>query len=117
MSLLEVHDLSVEVTGLAILEGLTFGLRAGDKVGVVGRNGAGKTSLLKVIAGEQPPATGSVRVRGTLGYLRQDPRQHRGGAVPGGRRLLGRGGGSTDRLRPGFGAGPTRSAGSCAVRG
>jgi ATPase subunit of ABC transporter with duplicated ATPase domains len=77
MSLLEVHDLSVEVTGLAILEGLTFGLRAGDKVGVVGRNGAGKTSLLKVIAGEQPPATGSVRVRGTLGYLRQDPRQHR----------------------------------------
>jgi ATPase subunit of ABC transporter with duplicated ATPase domains len=46
-------------------------------VGVVGRNGAGKTTLLNVIAGEAPPIAGAVRVRGALGYLRQDPRQHR----------------------------------------
>jgi ATPase subunit of ABC transporter with duplicated ATPase domains len=77
VSVLEVRDLNVEVAGLSILEGLTFSLRAGDKVGVVGRNGAGKTSLLKVIAGEAPPLSGGVRVRGALGYLRQDPRQHR----------------------------------------
>jgi ATPase subunit of ABC transporter with duplicated ATPase domains len=77
MSVLEVRDLSVEVAGLPILEHLTLLLRRGDKVGVVGRNGAGKTSLLKVVAGEAPPLTGSARVRGALGYLRQDPRQHR----------------------------------------
>ena len=77
MSVLQVRDLAVEVAGLSILEGLTFSLRPVDKVGVVGRNGAGKTSLLKVIAGEAPPLAGTVVRRGALGYLRQDPRQHR----------------------------------------
>ena len=74
---LEVRDLSVEVGGRVVVEGLTMDLRLGDKVGVVGRNGAGKTSTLRVIAGELPPAAGSVVRRGAAGYLRQDPRQHR----------------------------------------
>lgn len=77
MSGLEVRNLAVEVAGRALLEDLTLSLRAGDKVGVVGRNGAGKTSLLKVLAGEREPVAGKVVVRGRLGYLRQDPRQHR----------------------------------------
>src|SRR3990172_10092207 len=77
MSALEIRDLAVEVAGRPLLEGLTLSLRAGDKVGVVGRNGAGKTSLLKVLAGERQPTAGRVVVRGRLGYLRQDPRQHR----------------------------------------
>ncbi|HEX9123501.1 MAG TPA: ABC-F family ATP-binding cassette domain-containing protein [Actinomycetota bacterium] len=77
MSVLQVRDLAVEVAGRTILEGLSLGLRAGDKVGVVGRNGAGKTSLLAVLAGEAPPVRGTVTHRGALGYLRQDPRQHR----------------------------------------
>ena len=55
MSVLEARDLAVEVGGKTILEGLSLSLRAGDKVGVVGRNGVGKTSLLKVLAGEEPP--------------------------------------------------------------
>jgi ATPase subunit of ABC transporter with duplicated ATPase domains len=74
MSMLEVTDLSVEVAGTPILEGLTLSLRAGDKTGVVGRNGAGKTSLLNVIAGDEPPLAGRAIVRGRLGYLRQEPR-------------------------------------------
>jgi ATPase subunit of ABC transporter with duplicated ATPase domains len=77
MSSLEVRDLGVEVAGVPILHNLTFSLRAGEKVGVVGRNGAGKTSLLKVLAGEEAPVAGSIACRGALGYLRQDPRQHR----------------------------------------
>ena len=77
MSVLDIRDLAVEVAGRPILEGLTLSLGEGDKVGVVGRNGAGKTSLLKVVAGEAPPLAGRVIVRGRLGYLRQDPRQHR----------------------------------------
>jgi ATPase subunit of ABC transporter with duplicated ATPase domains len=78
MSALEVRGLSVEVGGKVVVVDLSFTLRAGDKMGVVGRNGAGKTSLLRVLAGEELPLTGSVVHQGALGYLRQDPRQHRG---------------------------------------
>jgi ATPase subunit of ABC transporter with duplicated ATPase domains len=74
---LEARDLAVEVAGRPILAGLSLAIRPGDKVGVVGRNGAGKTSLLKVLAGEAAPAAGHVVRRGATGYLRQDPRQHR----------------------------------------
>ncbi|MBI3649005.1 MAG: ABC-F family ATP-binding cassette domain-containing protein [Actinobacteria bacterium] len=77
MTTLDVRDLAVEAGGLSVVEGLTFTLRAGDKVGVVGRNGAGKTSTLEVLAGEAPPLSGTVVRRGAVGYLRQDPRQHR----------------------------------------
>jgi ATPase subunit of ABC transporter with duplicated ATPase domains len=77
MTTLEVRDLGVEVGGLPVLRGLTLTVAAGEKVGVVGRNGAGKTSLLRVLAGESPPLEGAVTARGALGYLRQDPRQHR----------------------------------------
>ncbi len=77
MSALEVSDLSVEAGGTTVVEGLDFALAAGDKVGMVGRNGAGKTSTLKVLAGEEPAAAGTVKRRGAVGYLRQDPRQHR----------------------------------------
>ncbi|HUL85142.1 MAG TPA: ABC-F family ATP-binding cassette domain-containing protein [Actinomycetota bacterium] len=77
MIALEARDLSVEVAGRIVLEGLSLDLRAGDKVGVVGRNGAGKTSTLRVLAGEDQPAAGSVVRRGAIGYLRQDPRRQR----------------------------------------
>ncbi len=77
MSTLEVRDLSVEAGGSTVVQGLTFSLTAGDKVGMVGRNGAGKTSTLKVLAGEALKAGGVIERRGALGYLRQDPRQHR----------------------------------------
>jgi ATPase subunit of ABC transporter with duplicated ATPase domains len=77
MNALELRDLSVEVGGRLVVRDLSFQLATGDKVGVVGRNGAGKTSLLKVLAGEELPASGTVTRRGQVGYLRQDPRQHR----------------------------------------
>jgi ATPase subunit of ABC transporter with duplicated ATPase domains len=71
---LQVRDLSVEVGGRLTLVGGSFTLRAGDKVGLVGRNGAGKTSLLKVLAGESPPAAGVIARPQAFGYLTQDPR-------------------------------------------
>ena len=73
---LEVRDLDVEVGGTTVVSGLSFDLRPGDKMGVVGRNGAGKTSTLRVLAGESDAAAGHVIRRGGVGYLRQDPRQH-----------------------------------------
>jgi ATPase subunit of ABC transporter with duplicated ATPase domains len=51
----------------------SFSLHAGDKVGLVGRNGAGKTSLLKVLAGSNPPAHGVVLRPESVGFLPQDP--------------------------------------------
>ncbi|MDA8063711.1 MAG: ABC-F family ATP-binding cassette domain-containing protein [Actinomycetota bacterium] len=71
---LAVRNLSVEVGGRLTLEGASFSVRAGDKVGLVGRNGAGKTSLLKVLGRVSPPASGVVEVQGRLGFLTQDPR-------------------------------------------
>jgi ATPase subunit of ABC transporter with duplicated ATPase domains len=70
---LQVRDLSVEVGGRFTLTGASFSLRAGDKVGLVGRNGVGKTSLLKVLSGEAVAAAGVVARTGAVGYLSQDP--------------------------------------------
>jgi ATPase subunit of ABC transporter with duplicated ATPase domains len=71
---LAVRELSVEVGGTLVLEGASFTVRAGDKAGLVGRNGAGKTSLLKVLGGAATPFAGVVNRSGGLGYLSQDPR-------------------------------------------
>ncbi|MGE3621271.1 MAG: ABC-F family ATP-binding cassette domain-containing protein [Acidimicrobiia bacterium] len=72
--MLQVRELSVEVGGSVVLEGASFSLRSRDKVGIVGRNGAGKTSLLKVLGGAAEPFSGIVHRSGGLGYLPQDPR-------------------------------------------
>jgi ATPase subunit of ABC transporter with duplicated ATPase domains len=72
--MLQVRELAVEVGGNVILDGASFSIRARDKVGLVGRNGAGKTSLLKVLGGAADPYAGVVHRSGGLGYLPQDPR-------------------------------------------
>ncbi|HTP94185.1 MAG TPA: ATP-binding cassette domain-containing protein, partial [Xanthobacteraceae bacterium] len=51
------------------LRGVSFELRRGEHLGLVGHNGAGKTSLLKVIAGIYPPSNGEVIVEGSIGCL------------------------------------------------
>jgi len=71
---LSARNLSVEVGGRLTLVEASFTVRAGDKVGLVGRNGAGKTTMLKVLGGEREAAAGVVHVQGGLGYLPQDPR-------------------------------------------
>jgi ATPase subunit of ABC transporter with duplicated ATPase domains len=77
VNVLSLRGLEIEVAGRTIVDDLTLTVAHGDKMGVVGRNGAGKTSLLSVIAGETQPQAGRAVVRGRLGYLRQDPRLHR----------------------------------------
>ena len=78
--MLQVRNLAIDVAGKRVLSDASFTVAAGDKVGLVGRNGAGKTSLLKVLAGENDPATGLVLRRGALGYVPQNP-QPRGEAT------------------------------------
>ncbi len=70
--MLSVSDLHVEVGGKFIVSKLSFVLSAGNKVGLVGRNGAGKTSLLKVLAGVSNQTKGAISYKGNLGYLGQD---------------------------------------------
>src|SRR5712692_5492953 len=71
---LQVRNLAIDVAARRVLSDASFTVAAGDKVGLVGRNGVGKTSLLKVLAEENDPAAGLVLRRGTLGYVPQNPR-------------------------------------------
>ncbi len=72
--MLQATSLSVDVGGRLVVSDATFTVMPGDKVGIVGRNGAGKTSLFKVLGGAAEPAAGSVRRNGDFGYLPQDPK-------------------------------------------
>ena len=74
MSLVVLENAGLEFGGRTIFSGL--GLRVGeeDRIGVVGRNGSGKSSLLKIIGGAMEPNNGVVRgARGLrIGYLPQE---------------------------------------------
>jgi ATPase subunit of ABC transporter with duplicated ATPase domains len=73
---LQAQTLSVEVGGRLVVDSASFTVMPRDKVGIVGRNGAGKTSLFKVLGGAAEPAAGTVHRKGGFGYLPQDPRIH-----------------------------------------
>ena len=62
--MLQVTNLRVDVGGVTLIDGVSFTVRAGEKVGLVGRNGAGKTSMLKVINGFYTPQKGRITFRG-----------------------------------------------------
>ena len=55
-----------DVTVVRAVENVSFDLKEGDRLGLVGHNGSGKTTLLKVIAGVYHPARGRVDVQGSL---------------------------------------------------
>ena len=56
------------------MDGVSFTVMPKDKVGIVGRNGAGKTSMFKVLGGAAEPSAGRIVRKGGFGYLPQDPR-------------------------------------------
>jgi ABC-type polysaccharide/polyol phosphate transport system ATPase subunit len=51
---------------LEVLKGVSFQLREGETLGIMGANGCGKSTLLKIVAGIYPPNSGSVTVRGAV---------------------------------------------------
>jgi ATP-binding cassette subfamily F protein 3 len=67
-------DLELRAGARILLEPTTLRVQPGDRIGLVGRNGAGKTTSLRVFAGETLPHTGRLERTGPVGYLPQDPR-------------------------------------------
>ncbi|OYO23122.1 ABC transporter [Enemella dayhoffiae] len=72
--MLSVRDLEVRAGARLLLSAVSFQVTPGDKIGLVGRNGAGKTTMTKILAGEAQPASGQVTRTGKIGYLPQDPK-------------------------------------------
>ncbi|MFZ2510609.1 MAG: ABC-F family ATP-binding cassette domain-containing protein [Gordonia sp. (in: high G+C Gram-positive bacteria)] len=70
-------DLEVRAGARTLLSAPGDALRIapGDRIGLVGRNGAGKTTSLRILAGETEPYAGTVRSNGPIGYLPQDPKE------------------------------------------
>ena len=72
--MLELTDVTLRVAGRPLLEGASLRVPVGTRVGLVGRNGTGKSTLLKLIAGELQPDAGTLRVRANarIGMVRQE---------------------------------------------
>ena len=74
-SFLQIDDLTKSYGDRMLFDGVTFGINEGDKVGIVAKNGTGKSTLLRIIAGEESADSGRVVWRNGLrvGYLPQKP--------------------------------------------
>lgn len=72
--MLNIHNLSVSFQGEYLFEEVTFRLGEGDRVGLVGKNGAGKSTMLRIISQEQEYDTGQIATDKDIeiGFLKQD---------------------------------------------
>ncbi len=72
--MISVENLSVQFGGEYLFHSVSFNINPSDKIGVVGPNGCGKTTLLKILAGESEPESGRINFQKGLkiGYLPQD---------------------------------------------
>src|SRR4051812_27655734 len=72
MGFLELTDVAYRLPGgWTLFEGVTFRVPDGAHSALIGANGIGKTTLLRLIAGEEQPSAGSIRVDGRVGLMRQ----------------------------------------------
>lgn len=72
--MLNIHNVSVAFGGDYLFENVTFRLRAGDRVGLVGKNGVGKSTLLKILSRDLEPDVGTIATDKEIqiGFLKQD---------------------------------------------
>lgn len=72
---LQVEDLTKSYGDRILFDSITFGVNEGDKIGIIAKNGTGKTTLLKLLSGEEAPDSGTVIYRNDLrvGFLQQTP--------------------------------------------
>jgi ATP-binding cassette, subfamily F, member 3 len=72
--MMNIHNLSISFQGEYLFEDITFKLVNGDRVGLIGKNGAGKSTMLKILSKEIEPDTGQIAADKELkiGFLKQD---------------------------------------------
>ncbi|WP_411767925.1 ABC-F family ATP-binding cassette domain-containing protein [Winogradskyella sp. A3E31] len=72
--MLNIHNLSISFQGEYLFEDITFKLGNGDRIGLIGKNGAGKSTMLRILSNEQEPDTGQIAADKDLkiGFLKQD---------------------------------------------
>jgi ABC-2 type transport system ATP-binding protein len=72
MNPLRVVDLHKTFRGRPVLSGIDFELQSGELFGIIGENGAGKSTMLRILAGELAADRGDIIYAGTLGYCPQE---------------------------------------------
>ncbi|MBL4637394.1 MAG: ABC-F family ATP-binding cassette domain-containing protein [Kofleriaceae bacterium] len=72
-TIIDIRDLRLEMGGKVLIENLDLCLSKGDRIGIVGANGIGKTSLLRAILGQLKPVAGTIKLGETMkvGYFEQ----------------------------------------------
>lgn len=81
MSLLRAESVSFSYGAQIVLDDVSLTVGPGDRVAVVGPNGVGKSTLLRVLAGEEQPETGTVVAAGTVGLLPQERDRRAGESI------------------------------------
>lgn len=81
--MISIEDVTVAYGGFVLLDRINFHISDNDKIGLVGKNGAGKSTILKMIEGIQVPTSGRIdRPKDlTVGYLPQIMEHHKGRSV------------------------------------
>lgn len=72
---LQVEDLTKSFGSLLLFQNISFGIAEGQRIGLIAKNGTGKTTLMNILAGKEGYDSGNITYRNDLrvGYLEQDP--------------------------------------------
>ena len=81
--MISINSLTVAYGGFTLLDNISFHISENDKIGLVGKNGAGKSTILKLICGIQKPTSGKIEMPSDIriGYLPQIMEHHKGKSV------------------------------------
>jgi len=81
--MVSINNVTVSFGGTPLLDGISFHITDGEKIGLVGKNGAGKSTIMKLIVGLEKPDSGRIEMprEQTIGYLPQIMEHHKGKSV------------------------------------
>lgn len=81
--MISIQNLSLQFGGQVIIDSISMAMKPGDRIGLVGRNGAGKSTILRILTGLQEYDSGNVVIPqgATLGFLQQEIAAMKGRSV------------------------------------